>query len=75
MKPLALILALSLTGCASTGDYAAYANGQAAIEAAKHGAGGFATSNGSALRIKKGSTKGLSSYTHPLENNRLFWLP
>ena len=38
MKLLALLLAITLAGCASTGDYAAYANGQAAIEAARHSA-------------------------------------
>lgn len=38
MKIVALFLSVSLVGCASTGDYAAYANGQAAIESAKHSA-------------------------------------
>ena len=38
MKPLLILVAIALAGCASTGDYAAYANGQAQIEAARHSA-------------------------------------
>lgn len=38
MKALLILVALTLAGCASPGDYAAYANGQAQIESAKHAA-------------------------------------